>query len=106
MKDFKKYLLLGAVLALVPVCANAEISVHDTTTAEFIHNQGFSDEVKRIIDVKTVDPATPIPVSEEKHPVWKNIGWTILETIDPTYDRPNRFVNHSTQYEHSSPEDL
>lgn len=106
MKSLKKYLLLGAVFALVPMCANAELSVKDTTSAEFVHNQGFSDEVSRIIDVKTVNPVTPIPASEEKHPVWKNIGWTILETIDPTYDRGGKFVNHSTQYKYSTPEDL
>ena len=68
----KKYAVLLGLLALVPACANAEISVKDTVSPEFIHNQGYSSEVSRIIDVKTKDPVTPIPA--EKDSVWKKFG--------------------------------
>lgn len=106
MKNLRKYFLLAVVLAFVPVCANAELSVKDTTSPEFIHNQGYSSEVSRIIEVRTKDPVTPIAVSEEKHPVWKSFGWTLLETIDPSYERPGKFVNHDTKFNRSSPQDL
>lgn len=104
MQTFKKYLLLMMVLAFAPAVAHAELSVKDTTSPEFIYNQGYSTEVSRIIDVKTVDPVSPIPAKEKN--VWKNIGWTILNTIDPSYERPNTFVNHNTEYKYSTPESL
>lgn len=106
MKDFTKYALLTAILILAPVSAQAEVSVKDTTSPEFIHNQGYSSEVSRIIEVKTVDPMTPIAVKEEKHPRWKAFGWTLLETIDPTWERPNDFVNHDTKYDKFRTDDL
>lgn len=104
VKKLSKYAMLLAVLAFMPVCANAEITVKDTISPEFIHNQGYSPEVSRIIDIKTKDPVTPIPV-EEKKSVWKNIGWTLLETLDPTVDRPGKFADHETIF-HSTTEDL
>ena len=106
MKDLQKYVLLAAVLAFVPVCAHSEVSVKDTTSPEFIHNQGYSSEVSRIIEVKTVEPMTPIAVKEEKHPRWKAFGWTLLETIDPTWERPNDFVNHDTKFDKHRTDDL
>ncbi len=106
MKDLKKYALSAVVLALVPLCAHAEVSVQDTTSREFIHNQGYSGEISRIIEVKTVDPMTPIAVKEEKHPRWKALGWTLLETIDPTYERPGDFVNHETKFDKYRTDDL
>lgn len=106
MKDFTKYALLTAALTLVPVCAMAEVSVKDTTSPEFIHNQGYSSEISRIIDVKTVDPMTPIASKEEKHPRWKAFGWLLLETVDPTWSRPNDFVNHDTKYDKFRTDDL
>lgn len=100
----KKYAVLLGLLALVPSFALAEVTVKDTTSPEFIHNQGYSNEISRIIEVKTKDPATPIP-AQEKQSVWKSIGWTLLETLDPTVDRPGTYVNHDTKY-HSTLEDL
>ncbi len=100
MKNIRKYLVAAAVLVLVPAFANAEIVVKDTISPEFIHNQGYSDEVSRIIKVKTVDPATPIP-AEEASEKMKNFGWYVRETIDPAVDRPGNFVNHSTNFGNS-----
>lgn len=104
MKNLTKYAMVLAVITVAATAANAEISVKDTISPEFIHNQGYSDEVSRIIDVKTKDPVSPIP-TEEKQSVWKDIGWTLLETLDPTVDRPNKFADHKTKF-HSSLEDL
>ncbi len=106
MKDFTKYVLLAAAFTFVPLYAMAEVTVKDTTSREFIHNQGYSSEVSRIIEVKTVDPMTPIAAKEEKHPRWKAFGWTLLETIDPTWERPNDFVNHDTKYDKYRTDDL
>ena len=107
MKDFTKYVLLAAALAFVPVCAQAELSVKDTTSPEFIHNQGYSTEISRIIDVKTVDPMTPIAVKEpSKNDKWKAFGWAMLETIDPYYGRENDFVNHDTKFDKYRTDDL
>lgn len=94
----KKYLVLFGLLVLVPACANADVSVKDTTSPEFIYNQGYSKEVSRIIEVKTKDPATPIPV-EEKNAKWKSLGWEMLETLDPTVDRKGNFVDHDIKYQ-------
>ncbi len=100
MKDLKKYIVALGVIACVPAFANAEIVVKDTISPEFIHNQGYSDEVSRIIEVKTKDPATPIPVKEKKDKM-KNFGWYVLETIDPAVDRPGNFVNHNSKFSNS-----
>ena len=96
MKRLNKYLAIIAVLAVVPVAANADVSVKDTTSYEFIHNQGYSDEVHRIIEVKTKDPATPI--AKETDSKMKKFGWYLLETIDPSVNRPGKFVDHSTNF--------
>lgn len=94
MSNLRKYLVLAGVLMLVPACANAEISVKDTTSAEFIYNAGYSTDMKRIIDVKTKDPATPIPAKEENY-ARKNFGWYLYETLlDPAVDRPHSFADH------------
>lgn len=104
MKDLRKYFVLAGALMFIPVCADAEIVVKDTVTPEFIHNQGFSPEVSRIIEVKTKDPATPIPVAE-KHSKIKKFGWYLRETIDPAADRPGDFVDHRMKFGNST-EDL
>lgn len=107
MKDFTKYALLTAVLVIAPLCANAELSVKDTTSPEFIHNQGYSPEISRIIDVKTVDPLTPIPAEETgKNAKWKKFGWVLLETLDPSYSRDTDFVNHYTKFDKYRTDDL
>lgn len=94
MSNLRKYLVLAGVLMLIPACANAEISVKDTTSAEFIYNAGYSTDMKRIIDVKTKDPATPIPAKEENY-ARKNFGWYLYETLlDPAVDRPHSFADH------------
>lgn len=100
----KKYAVLLGLLALVPACANAEISVKDTVSPEFIHNQGYSSEVSRIIDVKTKDPVTPIPA--EKDSVWKKFGWEVLQTVDPSWTREGRFVDHNTRFDRPTLDDL
>ena len=89
----KKYLVLLALLALVPMMANADVSVKDTTSPEFIRNQGYSDDVNRIIQIKTKDPATPI--AKEKDSKLKKFGWYLLENIDPSVDRPGKFADHN-----------
>lgn len=94
MSNLRKYLVLAGVLMLIPACANAEISVKDTTSAEFIYNAGYSTDMKRIIDVKTKNPATPIPAKEENY-ARKNFGWYVLENLlDPAVDRPHSFADH------------
>lgn len=100
MKNIKRYLVALAVFASVPAFASAEVVVKDTISPEFIYNQGYSDEVSRIIKVKTVDPATPIPV-EEASTKAKNFGWYVREIIDPAVDRPGNFVNHNTNFGNS-----
>ena len=57
MKNIVKYSMLVGALCLVSMTVNAEITVKDTTSPEFIHNSGYSSEVSRIIDVKTKDYA-------------------------------------------------
>jgi hypothetical protein len=104
MKNLRKYILALALVLSIPALVNAEIVVKDTTSPEFVHNQGYSNEVSRIIQVKTVDPATPIP-AEEKTTKLKNFGWYVRETIDPAVDRPGNFVNHNTNF-HNSIDDL
>lgn len=97
MKSFRKYLLMGAIVAMLPLCANAEVSVKDTTSPEFIHNSGYSTEVSRIIEVKTKDPATPIPAEVQSK---KNkFGWWFLETVNPNVNRPGKFVDHDIKYD-------
>lgn len=96
MKNLKKYFVVVGLMAFLPACAQAEITVKDTTSPEFIHNQGYSSEVSRIIKLKTRDPATPIP-QETRKTVIKKVGWTLLETLDPTVDR-GQFANHETKY--------
>lgn len=96
MKNLKRYLLLAIVATIVPVAANAELSVKDTTSYEFIKNQGYSDEVHRIIEVKTKDPATP--VAKETMPKTKKLGWYFLKTVNPSVDKPGDFVDHNINY--------
>lgn len=97
MKNFGKYLLMGAVAAMLPLCANADVSVKDTTSPEFIHNAGYSDEVSRIIEVRTKDPATPIPAEVQTKK--SKFGWWFLETINPNVNRPGKFVDHNIKFE-------
>lgn len=103
MKNLKYLGILAALLAF-PAMTNAEIVVKDTVTPEFIYNQGYSDEVSRLIQVKTVNPNKPIPAPEEDAKM-KNFGWYLLETLDPAVDRPGNFANHNTK-QHSSIDDL
>ena len=98
MKNLNKYIIALTALLFVPAFANAEVVVKDTVSKEFIYNQGYSDEISRIIEVKSVDPATPIPVKEKTSKL-KNFGWYLRETIDPAVDRPGNFVNHSVKYD-------
>ncbi len=104
MKKTIKYLSLFGLLALIPTVASAEITVKDTVSPEFIHNAGYSSEVSRIIEVKTRDYATPIPVENKKDKVNK-FRWYLWQTADPAVDRPNSFVNHDIKY-HNSISDL
>ena len=104
MKNLKKYLGILAVLLVVPACANAEITVKDTVSPEFIRNQGYSEEVNRVIKVKTIHPNTPLAAPEE-HSTAKKFGWYLRKTIDPAAARPNEFVNHDIK-QGSSIEDL
>lgn len=105
MKNFAKYFVLGAVLTLIPACSFAgDISVKDTTSPEFIQNQGYSSEVSRIIEVKTKDLSTPL--STEKPSNWVRFGRYVRETIDPSYAPPGKFVDHNTRFESSTIDDL
>ena len=105
MKKLAKYFVLCSVLAFAPVCAYAsDITVKDTTSPEFIQNQGYSSEVSRIIEVKTKDLSTPL--STEKPSVWKKFGNYVRETIDPTYTPSGKFVNHEIDYSGSKLDDL
>jgi len=96
MKNLKKYLILATLLVFVPVVANADVSVKDTTSYEFIRNQGYSDEVHRIIQVKTKDPATPVP--KETASKAKKFGWYLYDVVDPSVNKPNKFVDHNINY--------
>lgn len=92
----KKYLILFGLLVLVPVVANAEVSVKDTTSPEFIKNQGYSSEVSRLIEIKTKDPATPITKEETSR--MKKLGHYLLNVIDPAYEKKNTFGDHNIRY--------
>ena len=92
MKNYGKHLVLAALLVLVPLMASAEVTVKDTTSYEFIRNQGYSDEVHRIIEVKTKDPATP--VAKEDSSRAKRFVWYLRDTINPSVNRPNKFADH------------
>lgn len=92
----KKYFILVALFALVSLSANADVSVKDTTSPEFIKNQGYSSEVSRLIEIKTKDPATPI--AKEKTPKIKKIGNYLLNVIDPAYEKKDTFGNHDIHY--------
>ena len=96
MKNFRKYMLFAVIAALFPVCANAEVSVKDTISPEFIHNSGYSDEVSRIIKVRTKDPATPIPAETQTKK--EKFGWWLLDTINPNVNRPGKIVDHNINY--------
>lgn len=105
MKKFAKYFVLCTALAMVPVYSYAsEITVKDTTSPEFIQNQGYSPEVSRIIEVKSKDMSTPI--STEKPSVWKKFGYYVRETLDPSFTPPGKFVNHGIDYSGSRLDDL
>ncbi len=97
MKNFRKYLLMAVMVSALPLCANADVTVKDTTSPEFIHNQGYSSEVSRIIEVKTKDPATPIPAETQTRKA--KFGWWLLETINPAVNRPGKFVEHNTKFD-------
>lgn len=104
MKNSKKYLAILGLLLMLPAAASAEITVKDSISPEFIHNQGYSDEVSRLIQVKTKDPATPIPA--EKKSVWKRWGQGLLKTVDPTWDTGTEFPSHNTRFDGSHIDDL
>ncbi len=104
MKNLKKYFVVLGLFLFAGVAANAEVSVKDTISPEFIYNQGYSSEVSRIIEIKTKDPATPIPA--ETRSVWKRIGNSVLRTIDPAWDSGNEFPSHDTKFDRNHIEDL
>ncbi len=104
MKNLMKYAMIAAVAVMVSASVHAEVSVKETTSPEFIRNQGYSSEVSRIIEVKTRDSATPI--STEKPSVWKRFGWYLMETIDPSVDRGGKFVDDHDIKFHNTIEDL
>ena len=99
MKNIKRICLTMTAIAMVPMFAQAEVSVKDTTSYEFIKNQGYSDEVHRIIEVKTKDPATPI--AAEKKSKFKKFGWYLLDNVDSSYNKPDKFVDHNIDYSKS-----
>lgn len=99
MKNLVKYCSLASVLLLTTAVAQADITVKDTVTPEFIHNQGYSKEVSRVIDVKTKDPLTPI--AQEEHAVRKNFKYYLWEFIDPAVDRPGNWVEHDVKFSNS-----
>lgn len=104
MKNLTKYSLWAGALLLIPMCANAEITVKETTSPEFIYNAGYSNEISRLIQVKTKNPATPIPVAEKGDKA-RNFKWYLWEFIDPAVDRPNSFADHNIKF-HNSIDDL
>ncbi len=101
----KKYFLLLGVMLMIPACANAELSVKETMSPEFLHNQGYSDDVSRIIQIKTKDPMTPIS-AESKTVWWKKWGMGVLKTIDPALDTGTEFPSHNTNFNGSNIDDL
>ncbi len=100
----KKFLLILGLMLLAPACVNAELSVKETMSPEFLHNQGYSDEVSRVIQIKTKDPMTPIPT--EKQSVWKKWGLGVIKTIDPAWEAGNEFPSHNTNFNGSNIDDL
>ena len=76
-----------------------------TVLAAHIATQSVN-EYKLILAQALDDEVSPIAVKEEKHPRWKALGWTLLETIDPTYERPGDFVNHETKFDKYRTDDL
>lgn len=109
----KKIFILFGMLVLTPCCTMAavtaeqntkapDITVKDTTSLEFIRNQGYSSEVHRLIEVRNVNPLTPIPVEEKRGNYFsegaKKVGHRVLETIDPTLEDKHfgsRDINYS-----------
>ncbi len=100
----KKYFVLFGLLALVPMCAQAEITPADTTNPVFMKNQGYSDEAARLIELRSKDPLAPEPV-KEKDTVWKGIGKKFIYTVDPTFEH-TPFGNHNTEFKHMTVDDL
>lgn len=98
----KRYLLLVVLIAFFPVMAQADVSVKDTTSYEFIRNQGYSDEVHRVIEIKTKDPATPIVQAETSKK--EKMRWYLRE-LDPAYTRESKFLEHNIKF-NPSLEDL
>lgn len=97
MNNLMKYAMIATVALMLPSAVHAEVTVKETTSPEFIRNQGYSSEVSRIIEVKTRDSATPI--STEKPSTWKRFGLYLRETIDPAYDKGGKFVDdHDIKY--------
>ena len=92
----KKYFILIALIAFAPLMASAEVSVKDTTSPEFIKNQGYSSEVSRLIEIKTKDPATPI--AKEGPSKIKRFGNYLLNVVDPAYEKKNTFGQHDINY--------
>ncbi len=99
MKIFAKYFILLGVFMFWAMTANAEISVKDTTSPEFIHNAGYSPEISRLIEVKTKNPATPIPAKETSRA--EDFKMYLWKFIDPAVDRPNTFADHHIHFQNS-----
>lgn len=116
----KKIIILLGLISMTTGCAfaavqpyenaqAADITVKDTSSREFLHNQGYSDEAARLIESRSKHPLTPIPVVEKRQNPFvsglKKVGWKFVETIDPTVDR-SQFNDHNINYGGVRVEDL
>lgn len=84
------------------------LSPGSTTTDEFLFNQGYSDEVGRLIEIRTKDPMAPIEGRDydyERSWNWRKIGNKVAETFDPTMDTKH-FGERNIHYGGVSVEDL
>lgn len=100
----KKYFVLFGILAMVPLCVQAEVASTDIIDPVFIKNQGYSNEVSRLINYRAKDQLTPVAV-KEKETTWGGIRKKILYTIDPTVDSSN-FGEHNIEFKNMTVEDL
>lgn len=60
------------------------LSTGDTTSAEFLRQQGYSDEMRRLHEVRLKDPTEPRDYEQKTN--GQKVGIKVLETIDPTLD--------------------
>lgn len=88
---------------------SGDITVKDTSSREFLRNQGYSDEAARLIEVRGKNPLTPIPVVEKRQNCvvkgLKKVGWRFLDTLDPTVNN-KKFGEHNINYDGVTVEDL